>query len=118
MDKEHATFTILKASSDDISSAEIRREIAGLHEPYRLYRVTTFDHNGPYPGHLEVAWLPAHRHITLCWDHSADMPRLQRAHKWWGEGAEEADVRCLIDGIDEYLNQHDRFTHERQYAQM
>jgi hypothetical protein len=46
----------------------------------------------------------------------ADVPRLQRVHKWWGEGAEEADVRCLVDGIDEYLNWHERFATERHFC--
>ena len=116
MDQEHATFTMLKASPQEISSMAIRSEIENLREPYQLYKVVPFDHDGPYPGHLEVAWLPAHRHITLCWDGSADVPRLEHAHKWWGEGAEEADARCLVDGVNEYLNQDDNFTHEAHYV--
>ena len=116
MDREHATFTKLEASPSDMTSPDIREEISNAHEPYKLFKVMPSDHDGPFPGKLEVIWLPGHRHIALCWDYSADVPRLQRAHKWWGEGAEEADALSATDGIEEYLNEHDRFAREPHFS--
>jgi len=115
MNKEHATFTMLEASPDEISSPDIREEIANVREPYRLYRVMPFDHDGPFPGKLEVIWLPGHRHIALCWDQSADVPRLQQVHKWWGGVEEEADALSATDGIEEFLNEHERFEREPHF---
>lgn len=116
MDKEHATFTMLEESPEDVSSPEIREELADVREGYKLYRVKPFDHNGPFPGRLEVIWLPGHRHITLCWDRSADVPRLRTVHKWWGAGAEEADALSATDGIEEFLNEHERFAREPHFS--
>ncbi|HEV2423603.1 MAG TPA: hypothetical protein VGZ29_02125 [Terriglobia bacterium] len=116
MDKEHATFTMLEATPVEITSPDLRDEIAHAREPYQLFTVLPFDHDGPFPGKLEVIWLPGHRHITLCWDRLADVSRLRRVHKWWGDGAEEADVLSATDGIEEYLNEHDRFARESHFA--
>lgn len=116
MDNEHATFTMLEASPREMTSPDIREQISHAREPYALFKVLPFDHEGPFPGKLEVIWLPGHRHLTLCWDGSADVPRLTRVHKWWGDGAEEADVLSATDGIEEYLNEHDRFTRERHFS--
>ena len=115
MSSDHATFTILEEAPGEVSSDDIRDVMAQAHEPYKLYKVKPFDHNGPFPGKLEVIWFPAHRHIALCWDPDADVTRLVHVHKWWGGGAEEADARCLTDGIEEYLNEHDRFVEEKHY---
>ena len=115
MFKDHATFTILKAAPQAMETDGIREELANAPEPCELYKVTAFDHDGPFPGHLEVEWLPHRRHIALCWDHSADVPRLVHADKWWGEEAESGDARCLIDGIEEYLNEHEAFTAEHDF---
>jgi hypothetical protein len=118
MSSEHATFTILEERPSEVSAEDLRAEMAEAHEPYHLYRVTPFDHDGPFRGKLEVIWFPAHRHIALCWDPEADVTRLMRVHKWWGAGAEEADARCLTDGIEEYLNEHDRFLREEHYRHL
>ena len=115
MSTEHATFTILEEEPAEVTAEDIREEVAHAQEPYKLYKVKPFDHNGPFPGKLEVIWFPAHRHIALCWDPEADVTRLMRVHKWWGGGAEEADARCLTDGIEEYLNEHDHFVAENHY---
>ena len=115
MSSEHATFTILEEPPEDVHCDEFREQIAKAHEPFKLYRVKPFDHDGPFPGRLEVLWFPAHKHIELCWDADADVPRLKHVHKWWGGGAEEADARCLTDGIEEFLNEHDRFAAEAHF---
>ncbi|HUI41615.1 MAG TPA: hypothetical protein VL523_06575 [Terriglobia bacterium] len=115
MSSDHATFTILEESPEEVAADNIRDEVAQALEPYKLYQVRPFDHDGPFPGKLEVIWFPRHKHIALCWDPEADVTRLIEARKWWGGEEEEADVRCLTDGIEEYLNEHDRFAAEQNY---
>ena len=115
MFRDHATFRMIKVEPDAIKSPGIREEIASVHEPFELYQVAAADYEGEFPGHLEVMWIPRHRHIALCWDFQADVTRLKRDNKWWGDEPEDADARCLIDGIEEYLNAHGAFAAEKHF---
>ncbi|HXJ95827.1 MAG TPA: hypothetical protein VMT20_23550 [Terriglobia bacterium] len=114
----HESFRMVRVSPEAISTDHIRKEVANSREPYELYKLKVFDNDGPFDGNLEVAWFPGHRHIELCWDTSADVPRLMRDDNWWGWGTESADVRGLTDGIGEFLNHHEKFAAEKHYEHL